>query len=132
MLAWVYLLLDAPLCTAKGPMAVPSPSIPVFFSFLSQWIRGTLSPSLLIFTILTFLLSSQCLSHGEEIRLILLPFIPAHSYLSKDQPFPSWALSLPCGLSDWSTELLASLQTSPWERDLVGSAQGFHPSSSPP
>lgn len=78
----------------RGPWQSPPPPWLFFFSFLSQWIRGTLSPSLLIFTILTFLLSSQCLSHSEEIRLIFLAFIPAHSYLSKDQPFPSWGPQL--------------------------------------
>lgn len=37
----------------------------------------------------SYLASSQCLSQGEEIRMLFLPFLSAHSYLSKDQPFPN-------------------------------------------
>lgn len=56
-----------------------------------------------------FLLSFQCLSRGEEIRMPFLPFIPAHSYLSKN---PS------CCPSDRWTELPASLLRNPCERDF--------------
>lgn len=70
---------------------------PIHFQFLYFFVFfkpvGPGDPStfpLSIFTILTLFLSSQCLSQGEEISMLFLPFIPVHSDLSKNQPFPGW------------------------------------------
>lgn len=52
--------------------------------------------------------------------MLFLPFVPAHSYLSKDQPFPIRGPYLSYGPSNWSRELLASLPMSPSERDFGG------------
>lgn len=45
--------------------------------------------------------------------MLFLPFVPAHSYLSKDQPFPIRGPYLSYGPSNWSRELLASLPMKP-------------------
>lgn len=52
--------------------------------------------------------------------MLFLPFISAHSYLSKDQPFSVRGPYRSYGPSNWSRELLASLPVSPSERDFGG------------
>lgn len=106
----------------RAHVVVPASSVSVFLSSPSQWVQGpplSSSPSHARHPSPS-LLTSQCLSHGEEIGMFL-PFTPAHSYLSKDQlfptrgPQPSW---WPQGLVRRAP---TSLPASPWGRDF-GSA----------
>lgn len=74
--------------------------------------------SLPVFTTPTFLLSFRCLSQGKEIRMLFLPSIPAHSYLSEDQPFPQQGPRPPLLPQGMVQRAAGSSADEPWGRDF--------------
>lgn len=69
-------------------MVVPSiSSVTLLFVFFKSLGPGDRSTFFSIFTIPALLLYSQCLTSVRDEDAVLAFHKPAHSYLSKDQPF---------------------------------------------